>query len=75
MSSFFLFSRLFGEKGFVYSVKVFPLSTKSIKPTQKYPHIIEPYACILNIFVVMDKERPINVLISFRICSTPKLSK
>ena len=40
----------------------------------KYPHIIESYDCNLNIFGVIDKERSINVLISFRICFTPKLS-
>ena len=73
ISSFFL--KLFGEKRFVYSVKVFPLSIKSIKPIQKYPHITESYACILKMFVVMDKERPINALISLGISSTPKESK
>ena len=80
MSSFF--SKLFGEKRFVYSVKVFPLNIKSIKPIQKYPHIIESYACILKIFVVMflfceaeDKGQLINALISLGICSTPKESK
>ena len=54
------------------SVKVFPASIKSIKPIEKYPHIIESYACTLKIFVVMDKERSINALISFGICSTLK---
>ena len=66
---------MFGEKRFVNSVKVFPASIKSINPIQKYLHIIESYACILKIFVVIDKGRSINALISFRICSTPKLSK
>ena len=49
---------------------------------QKYPHIIESYACILKIFVIMslfceaeDKGRLINSFISLGICSTPKLSK
>ena len=70
-----LFLKLFGEKRFVNSVKVFPLKIKSIKPMQKYPHIIEFYACTLKLFVVMDKERPINALISFGICSTLNLSK
>ena len=37
--------------------------------------IIESYACILKMFVVIDKEWSINALISFGICSTPKLSK
>ena len=72
MSWFLL--KLFGEKGFVNSVKVFPASIKSINPIQKYPHIIESYACILKIFVFMFL-LPINVLISFGICSTPKESK
>ena len=35
---------------------------KSTNPIQKYPHIIESYACM-------------NALISFGICSTLKLSK
>ena len=80
MSSFFL--KLFGEKRFVNSVKVFPASIKSINPIQKYLHIIESYACILKIFVLMfllceseDKGRSINSWIFFGICSTPKLSK
>ena len=73
ISTFFL--KLFGEKRFVYSVKVFPESIKSIKQIQKSPHIIETYACTLKIFVVIDKEWPVNVLISVGICSTPKLSK
>ena len=51
MSSFFL--KLFGEKRFVNSVKVFLLSIKSINPIQKYPHITELYACILKMSVLM----------------------
>ena len=73
ISSFFL--KLFGEKRFVISVNHFPLSIKLIKPLQKYPHITKSYACILKMFVVMDKERPVNALISLGICSTPKESK
>ena len=73
ISLFFL--KLFGEKRFVNSVKVFPLNIKSINPIQKYPHINESYACTLKIFVVMDQEQPINALISLGICYTPKLSK
>ena len=73
MSSFF--SKLLGEKRFVNSVKVFPASIKSIHSIQKYPHVIESYACILKIFVFMYEGRLINVLISFGICSTSKLSK
>ena len=63
VSSFLL--KLFGEKRYVNSVIVFSGSIKPINPIQKYPHIIESYACILKIFV----------LISFGICSTPKESK
>ena len=72
MSSFFL--KLFGEKRFENSVKVVSLTIKSIKPIQKYPHITELNACILKIFVLMFLSL-INALISFRIYSTPKLSK
>ena len=73
ISSFFL--KLFGEKRFVNSVKVFPASIKSIKLIQKYPHIVESYAYILKIFVVIAKERSINVFISLGICSTRKEPK
>ena len=41
---------------------------------QKYPHIIESYACVLKMFAFMFL-LPINVLISFGICSTLKESK
>ena len=79
--------KLFGKKKFVYSVKVFPASIKSIKPIQKYPHIIESYVCILKIFVIMFSLLSllvllllilltiINALISLGICSTLKESK
>ena len=72
ISSFLL--KLFGEKRFVKSVKVFPAIIKSINPIQKHPQIIESYACILKIFVFMFLLL-INVLISFGIYSTPKESK
>ena len=50
-----VFSKLFGEKRFVNSVKVFPLNIKSINPIKKYPHITESYACTLKLkmFVLM----------------------
>ena len=51
MSSFF--SKLFGEKRFVYSVKVFSLNIKSVNPMQKYPYITETYACISKMFISM----------------------
>ena len=55
-------------------MKVFSASIKSINPIQKYPQFIESYACILKTFIFMFL-LPINVLISFGICYTPKLSK
>ena len=70
-----LFLKLFGEKRFVNAVNVFSASIKSIKPIQKYPHITESYTCILKMFVVIDKEQPINVFISLGTCSSPKESK
>ena len=66
--------KLFGEKRFVKSVKVFHTSIKSTNPIQKYPQIIESNACNLKIFVFMFS-LSINVLISFGIRSTPKESK
>ena len=72
ISSFF--SKLFGEKRFVYAVKVCPLNIKSINPIQKYPQITETYAYILKKLVLMFLLL-INTLISFGICSTPKESK
>ena len=72
MLSFFL--KLFGEKRFLPLVNVFPASIKSIKSIQKYPHIIESYACILKVFVIMFLLL-INALISLGICSTPKEAK
>ena len=44
------------------------------KSIQKYPHITETYTCILKTFVTAV-DLSIHFLISFRICSTPKLSK
>ena len=66
--------KLIGEKRFVNSVKVFAASIKWINPVQKYPQIIESYACILKIFALIFL-LSINYLISFGICSTPKESK
>ena len=65
---------MFGEKRLVKSVKLLPLSIRSIKATQKYPHIIDSFACILKIFVFMFLF-PIRFMISFGMCLTPKLSK
>ena len=45
-----------------------------MNPIQKYPHIIELPACILDMFVFVYL-CPIDFLISLGKCSTPKLSK
>ena len=66
--------KLFGEKRLVKSVKLLPLNIKSIIPIQKYPHIIESYACILKLFAIMFILFLI-FFISFGIYSTPKLPK
>ena len=71
LSSFFL--KLFGEKRFVSSVKVFPANIKSINPVQKYRHIIESYTCILKIFVMFLLL--INVFISFGMCRRKNRNK
>ena len=62
------------KKKLVKSAKVLYLGIKSIHPMQKYPHITEPCACILKMFVIMFL-LPMNFLISLGMCSTPKLSK
>ena len=64
--SFFLYS-LQGNK-FVYSNKLLIFNMKSINSIQKYLHIIELYACILQIFVIIFLFR-MNFLISFEICN------
>ena len=58
----------------VKSVKVLPTSKRLINPMQKYPHIIESYACILTIFIT-TVDLSTNFLISFGMRSTPKTSK
>ena len=45
-----------------------------MNPRQKYPHIIELSACILNMFALMFLCL-INLLISLGTFSTPKESK
>ena len=69
---FFLYS--FEKNKFVKSRKLLPFNIKSINFLQKYPHIIESYVSILQIFVMIFLF-PMNFLISFGICSSPKLSK
>ena len=71
MSSFL--SKLFDEKRLVKSVKVLPLSIKSLNPIQKYQYITKSYASIPKI-LVMTINLSITILIYFEICSTPKLS-
>ena len=44
-----------------------------MNPIQKYPNIIESYACILNI--LLSTLLLMNLLISLGICSVPKLPK
>ena len=51
---------------------VLPANIKSMNSMQRYPHIIELFACILNMFAFMLLF-PINLLISLGTCSTPKL--
>ena len=70
--SFYL--KLFGKNRLIKSVKVLPLSIKPIDLIQKYPHITESYACILK-NICCDLDPLMKVLISFGICSNPKLSK
>ena len=50
-----------GENKLVKSIKVLPENIKS-NPMQEYPHIIESFGCILNMFVFM----PNKFLIFFR---------
>ena len=61
------------KKRLVKSTKVLPASIKSINLIQKYPHI-KFYACILEIFA-KTIYLSINILVSFGIRSTSKLSK
>ena len=42
------FSRSYGEKKLVQSIKVLPANIKSMNPMQKYPNIIALLACTLN---------------------------
>ena len=69
-----MFLKMSGEKRLLNSVKLLPLSIKSINPLHRYSHIPESYACILKIFVIIV-DPAMNFLISFEICSTSKLSR
>ena len=55
----------------MYSNQLLPSNMKSINPMQKYQDVVESYACILYIFVIILLF-PINFPISLRIVSTPK---
>ena len=71
---FWIGLKLFGAKRLIKTVKVLSASIKWINPIQKYPHIMESYACILKTFgTTIDLS--INILISFGIWATLKLSK
>ena len=69
-----IFLEIIRGKKQVKSIKLLPANIKSTNPLQKYPHITELSACILNMFVLMFL-CSINVLISLGTRSTPKLSK
>ena len=69
-----IFLKSFHEKRLAKSIKLLSLSIKAINPIQNYPNVTASYACILKIFVIMLL-LPMNFLISFGMCSTPKLSK
>ena len=48
-----VYCKLISETKLVKSIKVFPANIKPINPVQRYPHIIELFACIRNMFVLM----------------------
>ena len=56
------------------STKVSPASIKPMNPVQKYPHIIELFACSRKM-VAFRFLCPTKSLISLGTYSTPKLSK
>ena len=58
----------------ISSKNLLPSGIKSLNPIQNYPHILEPFSCILKTFAMIILFSP-NSLISFRIYSIPKLSK
>ena len=63
-----------GENELVEFNKIQHFSIKSFNPIQNYSNIVESITYILWIFVVVFL-LPINFLVSFGICSTPRLSK
>ena len=58
----------------VKSVSFLSASIKSMNPTQKYPRIIELFACTRKMVAIMLLF-PINSLISSGASSTPKVLK
>ena len=73
-SSIFIHFIFVRKNTLVYSRQLLPFNIKSRNPIYKYPHIIEIYACILKVFVLIFLF-VYKTFISFGICSTPKLSK
>ena len=65
------FSSSLGENKLVYSNKFLHLLKKSITQIQKYPHIIELFNLSIIVLILLW---PINILVSFGIDGTPKLS-
>ena len=65
------FSSSLGENKLVYSKKFLHLLKKSITQIQKYPHIIELFNLSIIVLILLW---PINILVSFGIDGTPKLS-
>ena len=69
-----IFSKTQVENRLVKSIKVFPANMKSKNPMQKYPHIIELFDSILNMFVFIFL-CPINFFTFFRNMFNSKQSK
>ena len=66
-----LFSSSLGENKLVYSNKFLHFLKKSITQIQKYPHITELFNLLIIVLILL---LPINILVSFGIDGTPKLS-
>ena len=69
-----LFSYSIRENKLACSNKLLPYNIKSINSIQKFPHMIESYACTLKIFVVIFL-LPINFLSFFRNMFNPESIK
>ena len=66
---FILFLKIITRKQTSESIKLLTANIKPMNPIQKYSHIFDLSACILNMFVLMFL-CPINLLISVGMCST-----